>query len=138
MQMMKVFVGFMSGVVCAVLVCFSGFVTTKKITGLYTDMEFHEESGDVSGVEVFLVRSKQGAFVTFQWAEGSPFVPVVVPAKISGQRISFELPEVNGSISGVFDGEVANDAIHGRFLNGIRNKDGGDIFVLKKKESYWQ
>jgi hypothetical protein len=133
MQMMRMFSGFVVGTACTAMVFCLNLDASKRITGIYTNMEFHPESGDVVGAEIFLVRSGMGDFVTFQISEGAPFPPVVVPARINEQRISFELPEGNRPLSGVFEGEIGNDAIRGNFAG-----TGFDLFVLKKKKSYWQ
>lgn len=136
--MIRVAVGFILGAVCAWLF-FSKLPTIpEKITGVYTDMEFHEESGDIAGSEIFLVKSRQGYFVVFQSSEGSPSRPVVVPARVDGKEIVFELPEKDGDISGVFRGEIYKDSIKGRFMNGVLNKSGSKDFVLYKRGSYWQ
>ena len=49
-------------------------------TGIYTDIYFNEEAGDLLGVEIFLLRGGDEYYVLFQSAEGIPGKPVVVPA----------------------------------------------------------
>jgi hypothetical protein len=112
-------------------------VPEAKITGIYTDMRMHSQTGDVVGVEIFLVFSRSGYQVIFQDAEGSPSVPVVVPATIDADRIEFSLPERSG-YSGKFVGTIRASTITGEFANGQLSSVGKKTFVLKRRKSYWQ
>ena len=107
-----------------------------RITGVYSDMEFNFESGDVVGVEVVLVFSRKGYFVIFQNAEGSPSVPVVVPARVEAGQIQFDVPF--GENVSVFNGSISREVIVGEFSGGVLSKEGRSLFVIPKKLSYWQ
>jgi len=129
-------------IVTAILYMLTGSMGTcasaaERVTGIYSNMAFNEESGDVSGIEIFVVYSREGFQAVFQDAEGSPSVPVVVPAIIKGSEISFELPERNG-YSGKFLGRVTKGQLEGHFLTGAVGKEGKPEIVLKKSRSYWQ
>jgi hypothetical protein len=50
-----------------------------KVTGVYSDLTYHEESGDILGDEVFLVSSNKGYFGVFQGSEGEPYPPWLSP-----------------------------------------------------------
>ncbi len=124
---------FSSLVACAAT---SASVPSKKLTGIYTNLKFNSESGDVSGIEIFVVWSKQGYRVVFQDAEGSPQSPIVVDASILGKKIRFTLPERRG-YSGEFVGEFIEEGIVGSFADGARSNEG-TAFRLKRSLSYWQ
>jgi len=108
-----------------------------KITGIYSDMSFNLESGDVNGVEVFIMFTRDGYLVYFQDSDGSPNVPVIVPASIKGSNLTFTLPERRG-YSGRFVGVLERDKLKGRLEGGQISKNGSSDFVLKRKLSYWQ
>jgi hypothetical protein len=108
-----------------------------KVTGIYSDMLFNRESGDVTGVEIFILFTRDGHRVYFQDAEGSPNTPVIVPASIKGSSLTFTLPERRG-YSGKFIGVLDNDELKGRFDTGQVSKSGKVEFVLKHGLSYWQ
>ena len=108
-----------------------------KITGMYTDMRYQEQTGDILGVEVFLVFSRSGYQIVFQDAEGSPSIPIVVSATVEKNRIEFDLPE-RGGYSGKFSGTIGPRGIVGRFLSGQENSFGKKTFELRRKPSYWQ
>lgn len=104
---------------------------------MYSDMAFNKESGDVSGIEIFIVFSQDGFKAMFQDAEGSPSVPVIIPVDVKGPNIAFELPARNG-YSGKFVGRIENGKLVGRFLSGATGKEGGSEIRLKRGKSYWQ
>ena len=102
-----------------------------KITGLFSDMTFHSDTGDVLGMEVFLVYSNRGYIAIYQSSEGEPSVPIVLPAKVNGNAVSFQIPpEVDGR--GSFVGTVSNNELVGSFSG------NGQRVHLKRKPSYWQ
>lgn len=108
-----------------------------KVTGIYTDMSFNRESGDVSGIEIFILFTRDGHMVYFQDAEGSPNTPVIVSASIKGSNLVFTLPERRG-YSGKFVGILNGDKLKGRFEAGQVSKDGKPDFTLRRGLSYWQ
>jgi hypothetical protein len=102
-----------------------------KVTGIYSDLAYNQEGGDVLGTELFIVLSRQGYYVLFQSSEGEPSVPVLVKAKVSGSSITFELPS-EADPRGEFVGKITNDEVIGSF------KANGQTIHLKRKNSYWQ
>lgn len=112
-------------------------VAAERVTGIYSNMTFNKESGDVSGIEVFVVFSRDGFKAIFQDAEGSPSVPVIVPVVMKGSDISFDLPERSG-YSGKFVGRISNGKLVGSFLTGAVGKEGKPEITLKRGKSYWQ
>lgn len=111
-------------------------IAIGKITGVYSNMRFNPDSGDVSGIELFLVNTRKGLHVVFQDAEGVPSVPVVTTLQAVGNNIEFTLPDRVG-YSGKFVGRFTLDGIEGRFINGAVSNDGPS-FKLRKSCSYWQ
>lgn len=109
------------------------------ITGVYSDMKYVKNAGDLVGVEIFLVNTSDGYHIVFQSAEGgAASVPVVVRASVSGNRIEFTLPE-NTSFPGKFTGRIEKGQIVGAFEKGYLSPTRpGTSFVLQKKNSYWQ
>lgn len=107
-----------------------------RVTGIYSDMTFNHESGDVTGIEVAIVLSKEGFMAIFQDAEGVPLVPIVVPVTVSGSEIVFELPERNG-YTGKFVGHLVDGSLIGHFTNGLKGQNGAE-FALRRGKSYWQ
>ncbi|EAY1828958.1 hypothetical protein AX323_22935, partial [Salmonella enterica] len=73
------------------------------ITGIYTDLSFHKITGDVLGTEIIIGYSNKGYWAIFQYSEGEPSIPVIVPLNVSGNNISFNLP-TNTYDRGRFDG----------------------------------
>jgi hypothetical protein len=123
------------------IVLFFGYSNAQqpvgKTTGIYSDMSFNRESGDLSGVEIFILYTRDGPMVYFQDAEGSPNTPVVVPASFKGSTLAFILPERRG-YSGKFIGTLVGDRLMGRFDSGQISKTGKVDFILKRGLSYWQ
>lgn len=99
-------------------------------TGTYTDMRYQRESGDVVGTEVSVVYSRQGYYVVYQSSEGEPGVPVVVPAKVQGVSLQFDVPgatDARGRFTGTFDAA----GLVGSFSGSQERVD------LKRSVSYW-
>jgi hypothetical protein len=103
--------------------------TTEKITGIYSDMRYNEEGGDVLGCEIFIVYSKDGFYVIFQSSEGEPEVPVIARAKVKASEIQFSLRQHGQDET--FKGAIKDGYLIGSFT-------GGDELRLKRKKSYWQ
>lgn len=121
--------------VCALLLgmIFAGTLTAGeavKVTGIYTNMSYNTEGGDVVGTEVFVVNTKRGYYVVFQSGDGEPSVPVVVPAEVLGSAIRFTLPP--GMVGGTFTGAIGPAQLTGSFSSNHQT------IRLKRKASYWQ
>lgn len=104
-----------------------------RVTGLFSDMHWVEEAGDVVGTEVLISYSSgmKGHYWAYvQVAEGSPSPPVLVEATVSGDRVEFTLPGSKGL--GHFVGKVTAKALVGKF-------DSSEAVVtLPRRKSYWQ
>jgi alkylation response protein AidB-like acyl-CoA dehydrogenase len=102
-----------------------------KPTGMFSDMEYNDEGGDLLGTEVFITYAHDGYFVVYQSSEGEPITPVVVPATISGTSIKFVVPEA-ADPRGSFSGTIGAKELIGSFSG------SKEIIHLKRKASYWQ
>lgn len=109
--------------------------TTTKITGVYSDLHYIEESGDLLGTEVFIVfGGSSGYYAYLQCAEGGPSKPVVVAATVHGNEVELaphNEPNTHCPNS-KFKGKVSRQGLEGKF-------EGTDYpGLLKRKRSYWQ
>lgn len=118
----------------ALILCACSTAGTKRSatmpTGMFTDMRYHAESGDVVGTEVLVVYSRDGYRVVYQSSEGEPGVPVVVPAKVEGMRLTFDVPasaDPRGTFNGTFDAQ----GLEGDFSG------SGERIHLTRAASYW-
>lgn len=100
------------------------------ITGCYSDMYFHEESGDILGNEIFIINSKKGYYVLYQESEGWPTVLYLLPLNVKNDRIQFTMPS-KYQYMGKFDGKISDLRLEGSF------KKIDYHFILKKNQSYW-
>lgn len=102
-----------------------------KLTGMFSDMRFSGEGGDVLGQEIFIVYSKHGYFVVLQSSEGEPGKPVIVPATLKGASVSFRVPADVDS-RGEFHGVISQEGLVGTYSG------NGQSVNLTRKNSYWQ
>jgi hypothetical protein len=106
-------------------------VELPKLTGMFSDMAYNDEGGDLLGTEVFVTCAHDGYVVVYQSSEGEPTTPVVVPATISGTSIRFVVPE-SADPRGSFVGTIGAKELTGSF-SGRK-----EVIHLKRKASYWQ
>jgi hypothetical protein len=110
--------------------------TPSKPTGHFGRLEYHKESGDVVGLEVFIMRGRSGYVAVVQVAEGVPADPVVVPTKLDGATLSFEIPSGKEILR--YTGTVRPDGLYGRFDNDAFSDRADGFFLLRRGQSYWQ
>jgi len=65
-----------------------------KITGFYNNVGESEESGDMSGIELFVFQSARGAYVIYMIAEGEARAPVLLDAVIENNTVKFEVDDI--------------------------------------------
>ena len=105
-----------------------------RISGIYSNLYYHEEAGDLIGEEIMIIPSKEGYSALVQIAEGGAPYAALVPVSIKGLKIEFTLPR-DGMYSGAkFIGSFQEGFIVGQFSNGMYGKK----VKLKKGKSYWQ
>ncbi len=104
-----------------------------QFTGIFSNLTYIEDAGDVVGMEVFVLNSSAGHFAMVQIAAGPIADPVLVVAKLDGNKIEFTLPTTAGFESmGKYTGKITSTGLIGKF-----EKDTKTQF-LKRKKSYWQ
>jgi len=105
-----------------------------KLTGIYSNMRKFPDSGDIAGMEVFILAACDPVDVEFfalvQFAEGVPEPPSLVKLRVSGRDIEFDVPDPSRK-TGAFRGRVTDNALVGRFGNGAQLR-------LAKGKSFWQ
>jgi len=116
----------------------SAHVAAKRarITGTFSSLRYHDESGDVLGTEVRIVAGRHGFQATIQVAEGSPSNLVLVPTveATPDGRIRFVLPPNDLTLKS-FDGVVSDADLSGTWTY----SDGRTERIhLKRGESYWK
>jgi len=103
----------------------------KKITGVYSNMSYSEESGDIGGMEVFIVYSMQSRpgkyYAMVQIAQGVPEVPSLTEVLVNGDDVTFKIGEY-----GTFKGKITQ-----KELIGIIEGHEETIKLIKGK-SFWQ
>src|SRR5262249_20593309 len=99
---------------------------------------FNYTRGNLLGVEIFVIPSRDGYHVLFQGAGGRAYAPVLVPATVVNNRIEFTLPEGDG-YTGTFIGTLNDEELVGSFQPAQLNHlpDTWE-FRLRRKASYWQ
>lgn len=108
----------------------------QKLTGLFGRLEYHKESGDLGGLEVFVMRGLTGYVAVVQIAEGAPADPVIVPVTLQGAVLSFEIPAGNETLR--YRGTVRSDGLYGKFDNLAFSGREDGFFLLRRGRSYWQ
>ena len=98
-------------------------------TGVFSDMHWVEEAGDVFGTEIFILYSTDGYWALVQIAGGAPGPPVLVKAMVKEGRIEFTLPDDMG---GRFVGRVSRKGLVGKFERFTEETK------LSRRKSYWQ
>ena len=108
--------------------------STRMVTGTYTNMYYHQAGGDVIGQELKIVMVQGGGYQgALQFAEGEPGDLLIVDVTVTGNRITFSVPDADAH-AGQFGGELRNGVIQGEF----RYRTGGvEKVALKKGKSYW-
>ncbi|MFI4939940.1 MAG: hypothetical protein ACHP7O_06315 [Burkholderiales bacterium] len=105
------------------------------LTGIYSNLAYNKEGGDLLGMELMIIPSAEGAESTYtvfvQFAEGSAPFAAVVPLKVSGTKIEFEFPAASP-----YPGEHVVGAFTGKEL--VVRWSNGSIEHLKRGKSYWQ
>lgn len=106
-----------------------------KISGIYTDLAFNSEGGDLLGTELMIVpRQSKGdpAWSVFvQISEGGTPYMALIPLTLNGNKIEFNLPPGTSYGGMHFTGTISSI--------GIRlDTPSGQVEVLRRGKSYWQ
>lgn len=102
-----------------------------KVTGIYGTMQsFGSESAvDMVGIEVTIVRSREGLHAIVQTADGIPTKPVVYPIDYNGTTLIFPIPDRTGEPV-EFKGRVTSQGLVGTL--------SGKPLTLPRRPSVWQ
>lgn len=103
---------------------------TVKTSGIYSDLAYYDEGGDLMGIELFVFYA-DGYMVLFQEAVGEPMPPHLVKAKVEGDAIEFSVPG-DADTTRTFRGKITATAIVGHWVG------SATTFELPRRNSYWQ
>jgi hypothetical protein len=113
--------------------------TKVRIPGIYSNLYYNREGGDLLGTEIFIVFADSDGYVAFvQCWQGGTTMPVVVPVKVDGDKLSFSIPAPSLG-EGEYKGTISAAGFDGTW----RRRDTRDGFSeekihLKRTKSYWQ
>jgi len=103
--------------------------TAMTAIKIYSNICFHEETGDLMG-ERILVLHLDKDFVVYQSVIGDRFSkPDFVTAHLMGESISFSIPSPSEN-SGTFNGKIKEDQIVGFFSGGQLDVFGKSSYML--------
>jgi hypothetical protein len=100
-----------------------------RITGTFSTLQSLGDGGDLVGVEVIIVGSRDGLLAIVQTADGVAAPPVIVPVALDGSEIAFPIPGTTGQAI-EFKGRVTRQGLTGTL--------DGRPFTLPRRRSYWQ
>ena len=102
------------------------------VSGVYTDLEYNQEGGDLLGMELLIIPSDPTGYRAFvQIAEGGPPFAVIVPLLVDGSHVEFTLPAGSAYSGDHFVGTLSSTKL---VLHSPRGKDE----TLNRGKSYWQ
>lgn len=112
--------------------------TKPHITGIYSDLYYNEEGGDLLGTEIFIVYSGSEYVAFFQCWEGGSAGPTVSTVEVNGDAISFKVPAPSFG-EGTYKGHITKKGFDGTWTRLLTNGTivQGSVH-LKRKLSYWQ
>jgi hypothetical protein len=112
----------------------AGNATNAKMTGIFSNLAYSAQGGDMVGVEVFITSDGGAYYAIVQCGAGRLGAPILVPVNIDVPQVSFILPKQNEA--NCPDGEVKGTIT----TRGLRAKiDDRDWPVyLPRRKSYWQ
>ena len=113
---------------------------TVRATGVYSNLSYNKEGGDLLGVEILIFPSKDptGFAGLVQLAEGGAPIAVLVPVHVSGLQVEFTIPQ-GGTYAGLrFSGTLSRTELVGKWSSGNAFGGSGDTERLKRGKSHWQ
>jgi hypothetical protein len=100
-----------------------------RVTGTYSTLRNLGGEDDVIGLEVIIVRSREGLRAFVQTADGVLATPVVVPVNADGATVSFTIPAATGEPL-EFKGRATRQGLTGTL--------DGRPMTLPRRRGYWQ
>jgi hypothetical protein len=113
--------------------------TKPRVPGMYSNLYYNSEGGDLLGTEVFIVYADVNGYVAFvqNW-QGGTTMPVVVPVKVDGDKLSFTVPAPSLG-EGEYKGTVSATGFDGTWRRpDAKNGFSEERIHLKRTKSYWQ
>ena len=108
-----------------------------EFTGTYGGLEYHDESGDLSGLELKFIYSNDGYYLLFQSASGVPSTPVLMKVTIDDGSFVVKIPEGTNYGGAILKGQFSKEGIHAEFTNGPIFSNGEKRNFLRRTKSYW-
>jgi hypothetical protein len=114
-----------------------------RLSGIYSNLFYHKEAGDLLGVEIMIFPTKgEGSsyLALVQIAEGGAPYATLVPVKVFGNKVEIQLPTDYVIPNLRFFGTVSRDSLTGTWNDGKKAfAFGGEgVERLKRGKSYWQ
>jgi len=94
---------------------FTSFAAELKVSGIYSNLRYHQEAGDLLGEEIIIFPSNEGYSALVQIAEGGFPYAALIPVKINGNKIEFSFPNDGVYSGGKFTGIITDKYIEGHF-----------------------
>jgi hypothetical protein len=113
---------------------------TVRAAGVYSNLYFNKEGGDLLGAEILIFpsRSPTGFSALVQLAEGGAPFAVLVPIRVTGTQVEFTIA-ASGPYDGLtFTGTVTRSELTGKWSSGSVFAGAGDRERMKRGKSYWQ
>jgi hypothetical protein len=102
------------------------------VSGIYSDLEYNQEGGDLLGMELLIIPSDPSGYrALVQIAEGGPPFAVIVPLLVDGSHVEFTLPAGSAYSGEHFVGTLSSTKLVLHFSQGKEE-------TLKRGKSYWQ
>ena len=110
-----------------------------RVTGIFSDLYYNNEGGDLLGAEIFIVFADNDGYVAFiQCWGGGTTRPTVVSVDVKGDIVAFTVPEP-ADCAGNYSGRITTPGFDGVWKHALNGGGTASEHVhLKRKNSYWQ
>lgn len=115
----------------------------QQIAGIYSDLSYNQESGDLGGTEIFVVLGggpDVHYFAFVQEAEGQPLDPVIAPVILKGEKATIRARFADYTL--LFEGKFSKTSFDGTLTvsskSGKKSASSSEPFHLKRQKSYWE
>ena len=101
-----------------------------SLSGTYSNLSYHEESGDLVGYEITFLSGKQSGSILFQCAQGADEKPVRLAIVAQATTIHFTVPSGASSCSGQYQATLTQKGLR------LRGTETDELFSFR--HSYWK
>lgn len=110
-----------------------------KVTGIFSDLYYNKQGGDLLGTEIFIVNAGDAGYAAFfQYWAGGTSPPLSVPVRVVGNEVTFAIPAPSIG-QGEYHGRIGPTGFDGVRRHPLANGGQQDEPVnLLRKSSYWQ